>query len=125
MEASQIKERFYYADSTNCYIIFCRWYSAHVWYLKSFYAERDNRAKKAEEHRSKHGGESILEWNGNLADGAPDAEFGKLIVEVPKKRGDGAARFYEKGLVLEKKRLPYSEIKDVVFVAATSDKSSL
>ena len=31
-----------------------------VWYLKSFYAERDNRAKKAEEHRSKHGGECIL-----------------------------------------------------------------
>ena len=93
-----------------------------VWYLKSFYAERDNRAKKAEEHRSKHGGESILEWNGNFSDGASDAEFGKLIVEITKKRGDGAARFYEKGLVLEKKRLPYSEIKDVVFVAATSDK---
>ena len=37
-----------------------------VSYLKSFYAERDNRAKKAEEHRSKHGGESILEWNGNF-----------------------------------------------------------
>ena len=93
-----------------------------VSYLKSFYAERDNRAKKAEEHRSKHGGESILEWNGNFADDAPDAEFGKLIVEIPKKRGDGAARFYEEGLVLEKKRLSYSEIKDVVFVAATSDK---
>ena len=30
--------------------------------------------------------------------------------------------FYEKGMVLEKKRLPYSEIKDVVFVAATSEK---
>ena len=93
-----------------------------VWYLKSFYAERANRAKKAEEHRSKHGGEYILEWNGSFASGAPDAEFGKLVVEVPKKRGDGAARFYEKGLVLEKKRLPYSEIKDVLFVAATSDK---
>ncbi len=93
-----------------------------VWYLKSFYAERANRAKKAEEHRSKHGGECILEWSGSLAGGAPDAEFGKLIVEIPRKRGDGAARFYEKGLVLEKKRLPYSEIKDVLFVEATSDK---
>ncbi len=91
-----------------------------VWYLKSFYAERANRAKKAEEHRSKHGGECILEWSGNLADGEPDAEFGKLVVEVPKKRGNGAARFYEKGLVLENKRLPYSQIKDVLFVAATS-----
>lgn len=90
-----------------------------VWYLKSFYAERANRAKKAEEHRSKHGGECILEWSGNLADGEPDAEFGKLVVEVPKKRGNGAARFYEKGLVLENKRLPYSQIKDVLFVAAT------
>ncbi len=93
-----------------------------VWYLKSFYAERANRAKKVEEHRSKHGGEYILEWSGSFASGAPDAEFGKLVVEIPKKRGDGAARFYEKGLVLEKKRLPYSEIKDVLFVAATSDK---
>lgn len=45
-----------------------------------------------------------------------------MIVEAPNKRGDGAARFYENGLVMEKKRLPYSEIKDVVFVAATSDK---
>ena len=91
-----------------------------VWYLKSFYAECANRAKKAEEHRSKHGGECILEWSGNLASGDLDVEFGKLVVEVPKKRGDGAARFYEKGMVLEKKRLSYSEIKDVIFVAATS-----
>ena len=72
-----------------------------IWYLKSFYAERADRAKKAEEHRSKHGGECILEWSGSLADGAPDAEFGKLVVTVPKKRGDGGACFYEKGLVLE------------------------
>ena len=93
-----------------------------VWYVKSFYAERENRTRKAEEHRSRHGGECILEWSGSLADGVPDAEFGRQVVEIPKKHGDGAARFYEKGLVLEKKRLPYSEIKDVVFVAATSDK---
>lgn len=93
-----------------------------VWYLRSFYAERENRAKKVEEHRRKHGGESVLEWNGDFANGAPDAEFGKLIVEIPKNRGDGAARFYEKGLVLEKKRLPYSEIKDILLVDATSNK---
>ena len=79
-----------------------------VWYVKSFYAERENRTRKAEEHRSRHGGECILEWSGSLADGVPDAEFGRLVVEIPKKHGDGAARFYEKGLVLEKKRLPYS-----------------
>lgn len=47
-----------------------------------------------------------MEWSGNLASGAPDSEFGKLVVEVPKKRGDGAARFYEKGLVLEKSDCP-------------------
>ena len=41
---------------------------------------------------------------------------------VPKKRGDGAALFYEKGLVLEKRRLPYSEIKDVLLEAATENK---
>lgn len=89
-----------------------------IWYLKSFYAERADRAKKAEEHRGKHGGECILEWSGSLADGAPDAEFGKLVVTVPKKRGDGGACFYEKGFVLDKKRLCYSEIKDVVLAAA-------
>lgn len=93
-----------------------------VWYVKSFYAERENRTRKAEEHRSRHGGECILEWSGSLADGAADAEFGRLVVEIPKKHGDGAARFYEKGLVLEKKRLPYSEIKDVLLAAATSEK---
>lgn len=94
-----------------------------VWYLKSFYAARADRAQKAEEHRNRHGGESVLEWNGDFANGAPDAEFGRLVVEVPKKHGDGAARFYEKGLVLDKKRLPYSEIKDVLLAAATSDEA--
>lgn len=93
-----------------------------VWYLKSFYASRAEREKKAEAHRQKHGGEHILEWSGPFADGAPDGEFGKLVVEIPKKRGGGAARFYEKGLVLDKKRLPYSEIKDILLAAATPDK---
>lgn len=91
-----------------------------VYYFKSFYAGRADRAKKAEEHRKQHGGECILEWSGSFANGAADTEFGKLVVEVPKKRGNGAARFYEKGLVLENKRLPYSEIKDVVFSSAGS-----
>ena len=36
-----------------------------IWYLKSFYAERAERAKKAEEHRGKHGGECVLEWSGS------------------------------------------------------------
>lgn len=89
-----------------------------VWYLKSFYADRAERERKAEAHRQKHGGEHILEWSGELAGGAPDGEFGRLVVEVPKKCGDGAARFYEKGAVIDKKRLPYSQIKDILLAAA-------
>lgn len=41
-----------------------------------------------------------------------------MVVTVPKKRSDGGTCFYEKGLVLGKKHLPYSEIKDVVLVSA-------
>lgn len=93
-----------------------------VWYLKAFYADRRERQSKAEERQMRHGGECVLEWNGNFADGMPDAEFGRLVVRIPKRRGDGAALFYEKGLVLEKKRLPYSEIKDVLYAASTPDK---
>ncbi|NBJ83106.1 hypothetical protein D5274_14915 [bacterium 1XD42-94] len=89
-----------------------------VWYFKAFYAERAERQKKSEEQRKRNGGECILEWAGSLPDGAPDAEFGKLVVEIPQKRGGGVARFYKKGLVLEQKRLPYSEIKDVLCVEA-------
>lgn len=90
-----------------------------VWYLKSFYAARAQKQKKAEEQRARHGGESVLEWSGDYADGAPDGEFGRLVVIVPKKRGDGGARFYERGLVVDKKRLPYSEIKDIAYSSAT------
>lgn len=93
-----------------------------IWYCKAFYAERADRQKKAEAQRSLHGGEYILEWNESLADGEADAEFGKLVVEIPKRRGGAAAHFYEKGLALEKKRLPYSEIKDVLLVAASEGK---
>ncbi len=93
-----------------------------VWYVRAFYAERGNRQKKAREHRMRYGGECILEWNGSFADGPVDPEFGKLVVEIPRKRGSGAACFYERGLVLENKRLPYGEIKDVLLAEATTDK---
>lgn len=63
----------------------------------------------------------MLEWEGPRAEGAADAEFGALVVEIPKHSG-GAARFYERGLALENKRLPYSEIKDVVLAEATEAK---
>lgn len=92
-----------------------------VWYVKSFYAQRAERQKNAEEQQYRHGGESILEWDGPRAAGAADAEFGELIVEIPKLDG-GAARFYERGLALENKRLPYSEIKDIVLAEATEAK---
>lgn len=84
----------------------CGWCSTHRLVSEIILRRACEPRKKAEEHRIKHGGEYILEWSGNLASGAPDAEFGKLVVEVPKKRGDGAARFYEKGLVLEKSDCP-------------------
>lgn len=90
-----------------------------VLYLKAFYAGRAQKQQKAEEQRARHGGESVLEWSGDYADGAPDGEFGRLVVIVPQKRGDGGARFYEKGLVVDNKRLPYSEIKDIVYSGAT------
>ena len=93
-----------------------------IWYLKAFYAERAARQKKAEEQQNRHGGECVLEWRGSFADGAADTEFGRLVVEIPKKSGNGAALFYEKGLVLGKKRLAYSEIKDVLYAASTPDK---
>ncbi len=78
-----------------------------VWYFKTFYAERAERQRKAEAQRDLHGGECILEWNGSFAEGPADAEFGRLVVEIPKKRGGGAARFCEKGLILDKRRLSY------------------
>ncbi|MBD5497500.1 MAG: hypothetical protein HDR11_07010 [Lachnospiraceae bacterium] len=93
-----------------------------IWYLKAFYADRAERQKKAEEHQNRHGGECVLEWSGSFADGAADTEFGRLVVEIPKKSGNGAALFYEKGLVLGNKRLPYGEIKDVLYAASTPDK---
>ncbi len=93
-------------------IVFC------VWYLKAFYAGRAEKQKAAEEQRRRHGGESVLEWSEPYAQGEPDSEFGRLVVQIPKRIGGGAACFYEKGVVLGAKRLPYSQLKDVVFLEA-------
>lgn len=93
-----------------------------VFYMKSFNAQRDNRIKQAEAYRQQHGGEYKLVWEGQYASGAADQEFGQLVVEIPKKRRNSSARFYEKGLVLDKKRLPYSEIKDIIFTPAKNNK---
>ncbi|MFR4990358.1 hypothetical protein [Anaerotruncus colihominis] len=93
-----------------------------VWYLKAFYSAREKKQKNAEEQRARHGGKSVLEWPGRYAEGEPDREFGRLIVMVMKKRGNGGACFYEEGLVIDNKRLPYSEIKDIVYSPATAGK---
>lgn len=95
-----------------------------VWYLKAFYSARAEKQKKAEEQRARHGGESVLEWSGSYAKGDPDHEFGQLIVMVSKKRGVGGACFYEKGLAIEDRRLPYSEIKDIVYLDAAEGKKA-
>lgn len=65
---------------------------------------------------ARHGGQYVLEWNGPKAQGAADAEFGELLVELPKKSGGGGARFHERGLVLGDKRVSYDSLKDVAFV---------
>lgn len=90
-----------------------------VWYLKMWNKSKANRTAQAEEQRQRHGGQSVLEWNGPAAQGAADEEFGPLLVEVPKKSGGDGALFYEKGLVLSGKRVPYDSLKDVVYMEST------
>ena len=72
------------------------------------------RRASAEAQRQRHGGQTVLEWPWPRAAGAPDAEFGDLLEEFPKK-GGGSARFYERGCVLNGKRVPYDDLKDVYF----------
>ncbi len=93
-----------------------------IWYCKSFYAQRAKRQRGAEEHLLRHGGERVLEWNGEAPPGEADAEYGTLLVEVAAKRGGENARFYEKGLAVGKRRMPYSDIRDVVYAAGTPGK---
>ena len=42
-----------------------------------------------------------------------------MLVELPKKMGKDCARFYERGLVLGGKRVPYENLKDVAFIPGT------
>ena len=72
--------------------------------------------------RQRHGGESVLEWDGPYAEGEPDAEFGRLVVQFKQKKGSGYARFYERGLVRGKRRLPYSEVKDMLVLEENAPK---
>lgn len=88
-------------------------------YLLAWNKSQGERQAKAEEQRRRNGGQAVLEWSGPKAQGAPDQEFGELLVEIPKKSGKGSARFYRTGLVLEDKRLPYDNLRDVAFAERT------
>lgn len=72
------------------------------------------RQANAEAQRRRHGGKTVLEWPWPRATGGPDPEFGALLEEFPKK-GGGSARFYETGLVLDGKRVPYDTLTDLYF----------
>lgn len=87
-----------------------------VWYLKAWNKSKASREAQAEEQRQRHGGQTVLEWDGPAAQGAADGEFGPLLVSVPKKSGGDGALFYEKGLVLNGKRVSYDSLKDVVYM---------
>ena len=43
------------------------------------------------------GGESVLEWSGDSTDGAPDGEFGRLVMIVPKSVATVAPGFMKRG----------------------------
>ena len=72
------------------------------------------RCRNAEAQRQRHGGKTVLEWPWPRAACSPDAEFGELLEEFPRK-GGGSARFYELGLVLNGKRVPYDTLRDIYF----------
>jgi len=85
-----------------------------VFIVKSFGEGRKARQKQLEAHRLKHGGEHILEWDGQREQGTPDTEFGALVVAIPKRVGSGKACFYEKGVVVGRRRLAYRDLKDLL-----------
>lgn len=81
------------------------------------------RQANAEAQRRRHNGEAVLEWPWPRVEGSPDAEFGELLEEFPKK-GGGSARFYETGLVLDGKRIPYSNITDIFFDEGSKERGA-
>ena len=83
---------------------------------KAWYKGQHRRLVGAVAQAQRHGGRFVLEWDGPRAQGAADSEFGPLLVEIPKKTGSGSAKFYEIGAVVGNKRIPYDNLKDVVFV---------
>lgn len=89
-----------------------------VSYLRDWNASQRSRQAQAEAQRRRNGGQAVLEWNGPKAKGPADAEFGELLVEVPKKSG-GRTCFYLRGVVIDGKRIPYDSLKDVAFAERT------
>lgn len=87
-------------------------------YLRAWNKSQNSRQAQAESQRQRHGGQAILEWSGPRAQGAPDSEFGELLVSIPKKSG-GGAYFYQRGASVDGKRLSYGDLKDVAFVERT------
>lgn len=90
-----------------------------VWYLRAWNKSQSSRQAGAEAQRQRHGGQAVLEWDGPRAQGAPDPEFGELMVHIPKKSGSGGADFYQQGVVVDGKRLAYGDLKDVAFAERT------
>ena len=72
------------------------------------------RGANAEAQRQRHGGRTVLEWPWPRVSGPADPEFGELLEEFPRK-GGGSARFFERGCVLNGKRVPYDTLRDVFF----------
>lgn len=80
------------------------------------------RQANAEAQRQRHGGKTVLEWPWPRAAGESDPEFGELLEEFPRK-GGGSVRFYETGLVLNGKRVPYDSLSDVYFDSGSPERS--
>lgn len=90
-----------------------------VSYLRAWNKSQESRQVQAEAQRRQHGGQAVLEWSGPKAQGAPDQEFGELLVSIPKKSGGAGACFYHRGVVVDGKRLAYDNLRDVAFAERT------
>lgn len=91
--------------------------------LRGWNKSSSRRQANAEAQRQRHGGRTVLEWPWPRAPGGPDPEFGALLEEFPKK-GGGSARFYETGLVLDGKRVPYDSLTDVFFDGGSPERGA-
>ena len=84
-----------------------------VYFLITYYKQREERQAGADENVQRNGGKRKLEWAGEKATGPADHEFGELVVEVQRLKGGAPARFYEYGLAVKDRRVNYLDLKDV------------